>query len=64
MTLDKTAVVTGVVVYLIAGLFAWYVTEDAWWQRLLMIPFWLVLFIYNVVHDFLAWWNERGYHYD
>jgi sterol desaturase/sphingolipid hydroxylase (fatty acid hydroxylase superfamily) len=63
MTLDRTAVVTGAVVYLVAGLFAWYVTEDYWWQRALMVLLWFPLFVYNLVLDFLDWWSRQGYHY-
>jgi hypothetical protein len=64
MTLDKTAVVTGVIVYLVAGLFACYVTDDERWQRALMIPLWFFLFVYNLALDFLEWWGKQGYHYE
>ena len=54
-----------VVVYVVAGLFGYYLTpQDERWQRLLLIPFWGLMFLYSLLVDFTDWWRERGYHYE
>lgn len=54
-----------VIIYLLAGIaIAWSFPNDTWWQRVLLVPFWLPMIGWGMICQFGDWWRERGYQYD